>query len=117
MHSATKRFHGWRIRMEQPCLKFASRVFCGLSLVTAFTTAVLAQTNQAAPMPQAPSTSQTPAAAPKPFVVGEYSKGRSHFPNPLAPYAGKSVAAPNLTNTPRLDQLLHNGKLMLWMND
>ncbi len=68
-------------------------------------------------MPQAPSASQTPTAPPKPFVVGEYSKPRGHFPNPIAPYVGRSVPSPNLTNTPRLDQLLKNGKLMLSMND
>ena len=104
--------------MELPCLKFASRAFCGLALVTTLVTAGWAQGSQSAPMPQAPSASQAPTAAqPKPFVVGEYSKGRSHFPNPIGPYIGKSVPAPNLTNTPRLDQLLQNGKLMLSMND
>ncbi len=56
-------------------------------------------------------------AQPQPFRVGEYSKGRSHFPNPIAPYAGRTVTPPSLTNTPRLDQLLQNGKLMLSMND
>jgi outer membrane protein TolC len=50
-------------------------------------------------------------------VVGEYAKPRSHFPNPIAPYEGRAVTAPNLTNTPRLDQLMQNGKLMLSMND
>jgi outer membrane protein TolC len=103
--------------MELPCLKFASRAFCGLALVTIFASAVWAQTNQSAPMPQAPSASQTPTAPPKPFVVGEYAKGRSHFPNPIGPYTSRSVPSPNLTNTPRLDQLLKNGKLMLSMND
>jgi outer membrane protein TolC len=50
-------------------------------------------------------------------VVGEYSKPRGHFPNPIGPYTSRSVPSPNLTNTPRLDQLLKNGKLMLSMND
>jgi outer membrane protein TolC len=68
-------------------------------------------------MPQAPSASQTTTAPPKPFVVGEYSKPRSHFPNPIGPYVSRSVPAPGLTNTPRLDQLLKSGKLMLSMND
>ncbi len=103
--------------MELPCLKSASRIFCGLALVTIFATAVWAQTNQSAPMPQAPSASQTPTAPPKPFVVGEYSKPRSHFPNLIGPYIGRSVPSPSLTNTPRLDQLLKDGKLMLSMND
>ena len=103
--------------MELPFLKFASRVFCGLALVTIFATTMCAQTIQSAPMPQAPSASQTPSAPPKPFVVGEYAKPRGHFPNLIAPYAGRSVPSPNLTNTPRMDQLLKDGKLMLSMND
>jgi outer membrane protein len=103
--------------MQLPCLKSAIRVFCSVALGSALVCGAWAQGNQATSMPQAPSTSQPPAAQPKPFVVGEYSKGRSHFPNPLGPYIGRTVAAPNLTNTPRIDQLLQNGKLMLSMND
>ncbi len=101
--------------MELPCLKFASKVLCSFTLVTALVTTGWAQDAEPASTPQAPSASK--AAQPKPFVVGEYSKGRSHFPNPIAPYIGRTVATPNLTNTPRLDQLLQNGKLMLSMND
>jgi outer membrane protein len=103
--------------MELPCLKFASRVFCGLAVFAFFANTAWAQGDQSAPMPQAPSTTQTQTAPPKPFVVGEYAKPRSHFPNPIGPYVSRSVPSPNLTNTPRLDQLLKNGKLMLSMND
>jgi outer membrane protein len=102
--------------MQQPCLKFVSRLSFGLILASVLVTVGWGQTNTSSPMPQAPSASQT-STTPTPFVVGEYSKGRSHFPNPLAPYAGRTVPAPNLTNTPRLDQLVQNGKLMLSMND
>src|SRR6202007_2920125 len=63
------------------------------------------------------SASQPPVVPPKPFVVGEYAKPRSHFPNPIAPYQERKVAPPSLTNAPRLEQLLQNGKLMLSMND
>lgn len=47
----------------------------------------------------------------------DYSKPQPHFPNPFAPYLQRTVAAPNLTNTPRIDQLMKDGKLMLSMND
>ena len=47
----------------------------------------------------------------------DYSKPASHFPNPFAPYMPRTVAAPNLTNTPRIDLLMKDGKLMLSMND
>ena len=62
--------------------------------------------------------SPPPAAAPpQHFQVTDYSKPRSHFPNPIAPYSPKHVVAPNLANTPRIQQLLHEGKIMLSIDD
>ncbi len=75
----------------------------------------------ASQVPSAPS-AQTPAqravpSASQPFDVQEYSNPQSHFPNPLGPYTPRHVAPPNLANTPRIDQLLHDGKLYISMND
>jgi outer membrane protein TolC len=47
----------------------------------------------------------------------DYSKGRNHLPNPLGPYAGKRVPEPVFANTPRIQQLIQDGKLMLSLND
>jgi outer membrane protein len=47
----------------------------------------------------------------------DYSKGPRFFPNPLAPYEQIHVPAPILTNAPRLDQLIQDGKLMLSLDD
>ena len=105
--------------MPSPCLRFAARVVAGLACAAALLIPVSAQDSQpasqapAAAMPQAPST----AVQPQPFVVGEYSKPNTHFPNPFAPYIGRNIPPPNVTNTPRLDQLMSNGKLRLSMND
>ena len=77
----------------------------------------------ASQVPSAPSASaqvQTQQAVPsksQPFDVKEYSKPRSPFPNLLAPYTARHVAPPNLANTPRIDQFLHDGKLYISMND
>ena len=62
---------------------------------------------------------QTVPEGPKPqgFVATDYSKPSSHFPNPIAPYRPHTVAPPDLSNTPRIEQLMQNGKLMLSMND
>jgi outer membrane protein len=62
---------------------------------------------------------QTVPEGPKPqgFVATDYSKPSSHFPNPIAPYRPHTVAPPDLNNTPRMEQLMQNGKLMLSMND
>ena len=75
----------------------------------------------ASPVPSAPS-AQMPAqravpSSSQPFDVQEYSKPRSHFPDPIGPYTPRHVAPPNLANTPRIDQLMHDGKLYISMND
>ncbi len=61
------------------------------------------------PSPQAPQ--------PQQFELKNYAKPRSHFPNPIAPYTAQHVAAPILTNTSRIDQLLRDGKIYLSMDD
>jgi outer membrane protein TolC len=79
---------------------------------------------QDAPVPNAPS-SQIPAqravssssSATQTFDVQEYSQPKSHFPNLIAPYTPRHVEAPNLANTPRIDQLMHDGKLYISMDD
>jgi len=77
----------------------------------------------ASQVPSAPSAAaqvQTQQAVPsksQPFDVKQYSKPRSPFPNLLAPYTARHVAPPNLANTPRIDQFLHDGKLYISMND
>src|ERR1039457_5835817 len=73
------------------------------------------------PVPSAPS-AQMPAqkavpSASQPFDVKEYAKPQSYFPNPIGPYTPRHVAPPNLANTPRIDQLMHDGKLYISMND
>jgi len=70
-------------------------------------------------VPAAPSATVQKAApsASQPFDVKEYSQPRSHFPNPIGPYTPRRVAPPNLANTPRIDQLMRDGKLYISMND
>jgi outer membrane protein TolC len=69
--------------------------------------------------PAAPSAQKQSAmpSASQPFNVKEYAKPRSHFPDPLAPYTPRHVELPNLANTPRIDELMHDGKLYISMND
>jgi outer membrane protein len=47
----------------------------------------------------------------------DYSKSPHAFPSFWLPYMSRSVPEPMLTNTPRLDQLVHDGKLMLSLED
>jgi outer membrane protein len=41
----------------------------------------------------------------------------SHYPNPIAPYRGSSIDTPNVFNSPRLNDLLRNGKIYLSLSD
>jgi outer membrane protein TolC len=94
------------LRFVRPCVS--------LLAAAALTVSAVAQEAATPPVPQAPSASAAQARA---FEVGQYAKGKSHFPNPIAPYTERNVQSPNLTNAPRLDQLLKDGKLMLSMDD
>jgi outer membrane protein TolC len=47
----------------------------------------------------------------------DYSKSRRSFPNLLAPYEGLALRPPSLVNSPRIDQLIKDNKLVLSLND
>jgi outer membrane protein TolC len=88
------------------------QTLAALALICTFSRFGSAQTPDA-PVPQ----SQSAAAPANSFQYKDYSKPRSHFPNPIAPYMPQHVAPVNLTNSARIDQLIHDGKLMLSMDD
>jgi outer membrane protein len=98
--------------MHLPLLKRAPRLLAGLLMAGLLSTMGKTQTaEQTSPatLPAAPS--------PQRFEVKDYTKPRSHFPNPIGPYLPRSVQPPNLSNTPRVEPLIQNGKLMLSIND
>jgi outer membrane protein TolC len=111
-----------------------------LLLMSVSTQPMVAQ--QSAPQPQPQSSSTAPAGqqpvvtdttgtpglpqAPAPKEIGplylrdtsvDYTKPKSHFWNPLAPYTSTQVPADRLGNSPRLDQLLRDGKIYLSLSD
>jgi outer membrane protein len=61
----------------------------------------------------------SPAAVPprKVDLKLDYSAGKKWYPNIIAPYAPIERPEPSLTNSPRIDQLLQGGKLMLSLQD
>src|SRR5215831_17651778 len=78
------------------------------------------QTSTSSPqsgLPQAPASSSTTTAPAHQFEVKDYTKPRRAFPNVIAPYTAQQVAPPDLSNTPRIDQLMREGKLYLSMDD
>ena len=98
---------------------------------------VYAQDQQAAPPPaqseqtpgvlppppqyQPPTATQGPPVAPTRNLgvasSRDYSKPNSWFPNLIAPYTPMKVAKPELVNTPRINQLIQDGKLNLSLED
>ncbi len=49
--------------------------------------------------------------------ANDYTKAKSHFWNPFAPYTATNYPEPRLGITPRLDQLLQDGKIYLSLSD
>src|SRR5208283_4826680 len=104
------------IRMQR------SKVFTALQRMAALFLAALmvpvpaVWAQDSSSMLAAPSAQQATPSSTRPFDVTEYAKPRAHL-NPIAPYSPRRVEAPNLANTPRIDQLMHDGKLYISMND
>jgi outer membrane protein TolC len=104
----------------------------GLLLMSVITQPVLAQQTN----PTAPATPQTvvndttgqpglpQAPQPKPTeplylrdTGRDYTKPKSHFWNPLAPYTATSVPLPRSGNSARIDSLMRDGKIYLSLAD
>ncbi len=95
--------------MRFACLALSSRIG-GAILFTSVALASWGQEAPAAPVPQnMPETKPVPAM--------DYTQPISHFPNPVGPYKARRLAPPNLTNSARVDGLMHDGKLLLSLND
>jgi outer membrane protein len=113
-----------KIEMSLSSLKHALRYVMAITLLFAFPLGLRAQETQ--PVPAQPNSTAQPSSqalppAPSshqhPFVVEDYAKPKRAFPNVIAPYTARNVPPPDLTNTPRIDQLMRDGKIYLSMDD
>jgi outer membrane protein len=66
--------------------------------------------------PPAPSAAPQPTQ-PQAIHLQDYSRSRSAFPNLFQPYKAQELAQPNLGNSPRIDALLRDGKILLAIDD
>src|SRR5271169_5501405 len=115
-----------RIHMKKPFLRqLLAAVLVGI-LASAPVSPVFAQ--DPAPPAQTPAQTPPPSQAPQPAKQGgipislgvskhDYSKAPSAFPNIINPYRLQFVDPGVLTNSPRLEQLIHDGKLPLSLQD
>jgi len=72
-----------------------------------------AQESTLTPLPQAPA----PQRNAHPYSEGDYSHGRRQWPNPFVIYTSREVAPLRVANSPRVDQILQDGKMYLSIND
>jgi outer membrane protein TolC len=109
------------MRMQRSTVLTAFQRAAALLLAATMVPAGWAQDASSSSMPSSPSaqmqTEKPQPAKSEPFDAKEYSQPQSHFPNPIRPYTARHVAPPNLANTPRIDQLMRDGKIYISMND
>ena len=107
--------------MSLSFLQCLIRKSLAITLIGIFPLSLVAQDAQSTAQPQAATTStqsSLPSAPSHPRnEMFNYSKPRGYFPNPIAPYTGTEIAAPDLTNSPKLDALMRDGKIYLSMDD
>ena len=105
--------------MSLPALNSVCRVVAAIMLASALAVSGWAQDSTQSAPPASSATAQTSVQAPQAheFVVKDYSKPVSAFPNVVRPYLPQHVPPPILSNTSRIGQLMHDGKIMLSIDD
>ena len=87
----------------------------GLMEIGLLCASLVAQQSTPPAPPAAPEASQT---ANRELVhMADYSRSKPAFPNFLQPYKSTDLAQPNLGNSPRIDGLMHDGKIYLSIDD
>ncbi len=107
--------------MSLSALNSACRLVAAMMLAGVLAVSGWAQDSAQSTPPAASSATpqSTPVQAPQPqqFHLENFDKPQGYFPNPIAPYKPRYLPPPNLNNTPRIEQLMENGKLMLSIDD
>src|SRR6266849_1828724 len=89
-----------------------------LAILTAFAPVApaFAQEAQGQTAPPAQSQSQTPVRTIQ-VSNEDYTNGKRWFPDIIAPYTPTKVPQPVLTNAPRIEQMIQDGKLRISLQD
>ena len=106
--------------MSLSALNSACRLVAAMMLAGVLAVSGWAQDSAQSTPPASSATPQsTPVQAPQPqqFHLENFDKPQGYFPNPIAPYKPRYLPPPNLNNTPRIEQLMQNGKIMLSIDD
>jgi outer membrane protein len=109
------------LRITVVRLTAANRRLSLLLMLAAFAILACAQLSPslcAQDVPATPAPQAAPAPAqPQAVHLQDYSKPRPAFPHVLQPYLPQQLAEPNLANSPRIDSLMHDGKIYLSIDD
>jgi len=106
--------------MSLSFLQCVFRKSLAVALIGVFPLSLIAQDAQNTSPAQAATASQSslPSAPTHPRnEMFNYKKPKTYFPNPIAPYTATEIKAPDLTNSPKLDQMMRDGKIYLSMDD
>src|SRR5215467_1858203 len=105
--------------MMKQLVRLLTAVCLALFLAFGATTPALAQSAGQNPATPAQTTVGTGATPPISLGMSKYSYTRAPkaFPNLISPYAGVNIPSSNLTNSPKIDQLIHEGKLEISLQD
>jgi outer membrane protein TolC len=92
-----------------------------LASVLTVGTTLPASAQTAGQNPPTPAQTTVGTGATPPISLGmskyNYSRAPKAFPNLIAPYSGTNIPSPALTNSPKIEQLIHDGKLEISLQD
>src|SRR5215470_11912847 len=105
--------------MTKQLVRPLTAIWLALLLASGAPTPSCAQSASQNPTTPAQTTVGTGATPPISLGMSKYSYSRAPkaFPNLIAPYNPVSILDPSLTNSPRIEQLIHEGKLNLSLQD
>src|SRR5215470_4258297 len=105
--------------MTKQLVRPLTAIWLALFLASGAPTPSFAQS--AAQNPTTPAQTTVGTGSTPPISLGmskyNYSRAPKAFPNLIAPYNPVSIPGPSLTNSPRIEQLIHDGKLNLSLQD
>src|SRR5215470_1469906 len=105
--------------MMKQLVRSLTAMWLALFLAFGATTPSLAQNAGQNPTTPAQTTVGTGATPPISLGMSKYNYTRAPkaFPNLIAPYSGVNIPSSNLTNSPKIEQLIHDGKLEISLQD
>src|SRR5215475_2958827 len=105
--------------MMKQLVRSLTAMWLALFLAFGATSPTLAQ--NAGQNPTTPAQTTVGTGSTPPISLGmakyNYSRAPKAFPNLIAPYSGVNIPSPNLANSPKIDQLIHDGKLEISLQD